>query len=282
MDAFKDALLAIIQGLILDFDARVTQAQSILGLNPQAQFPGAYGVAQNFSKIMAVTGASVLAIFYLIDLIKTAVRFENIRFEAIIGVMVKLAIAKSAMDIVPDFMLAMVQTGSGWAMQANGLGGLNSATFMNSVGNVMVTIFQDSTWYQALALSVSMMILFLGVNVCGILIVVMAYARAFEIILYIAVAPLPFSFMLMDNGQVAKRFALQFAGVLLQGALMSIIIQMYFTFGQDLISQLPTPGVNTDVWAVATALTSQMLLGVLVLVASIMKSGSLSKQMLSA
>jgi hypothetical protein len=279
MDAFKEALLAIIQGMILDFDDRVTQALGILSLNPQDQFAGVYAVADTFSGVMAVTGTSILAIFYLIDLIKTATRFDNIRFEAIIGVIVKVAIAKSAFDIVPDLMLDVAQMGAGWVTQANG-SGTGGITFMNSVSNILTQIFTGATWYEALALAVSMMILFLGVNICGILIVVMAYARAFEIILYLGVAPLPFSFMLMDNGQVTKRFALQFVGVLLQGALMVLIIQMYFALGQDLIASLPA--VGGDVWTVATALTSQMLLGVLVLVASMMKSGSLAKQMLSA
>jgi hypothetical protein len=278
MDAFKDALLAIISGLILDFDVRVQEALNILSLNPQAQFATVYTAAETFSGVMAVTGASILAVFYLIELIKTAIRFDNIRFEAIIGVVVKFAVAKGAMDMVPDIMLDLAQMGAGWVTQANS--GVASITFMNSVNNVMTQIFASADWYQALALSVSMMILFLGVNVCGILIVVMAYARAFEIILYIGVAPLPFSFMLMDNGQVAKRFALQFAGVLLQGALMVFIINMYFGLGQDLIAALPAAG--GDVWAVATALSSQMLMGVLVLVASVMKSGTLAKQMLSA
>jgi hypothetical protein len=278
--------------MIDSFDGNVANAVNILSLDlsNDAIFRNAYGVAENISSnVIAPTATSIVAICFLIDFIKTTIKIDGLKWEHVISVVLKFTIAKAAIGIVPDFILNIYAIGGGWVTTAAGNLGAGG---LGDLGTQISSMIYDETtgksvfsWFQSIICGLMMSIIFLAVMVSGILVVVMAYARAFEIILYISVAPLPFAFILMDNANVAKRFALQFLGVVLQGVLMIVIILMFRALCTAIIANTTTllGGLDpANPWITMIGMAGQMLVAVICLVASVMKSGSLAKQMLSA
>jgi hypothetical protein len=178
--------------------------------------------------------------------------------------------------------------GSAWVVDTAGRGvgatGVGIADFVAVLRSNIINLIGQTpsafTWYESLALCSVLGIVFLAVMIVGVIVVVMAYARAIEILLYIAIAPLPCSFVLMDNGQVTKRFLLQFLGVVLQGVLMLVIIIIFQKLVMAITGEINTTAPG-DVWMTITGYASSMLIATITLMAAIVKSGSLAKQMLS-
>jgi len=117
---------------------------------------------------------------------------------------------------------------------------------------------------------------FLVIWLAGLIIIVMAYARAFELLIYIAVAPLPCAFVPLEHSRITKKFFLSFAGVVLQGLFIILSIKLY----QAICVSAIIPAVNA-----ATELSEisfNMLLGSIVLVMAVIKSGSFAKSLMDA
>ena len=65
-------------------------------------------------------------------------------------------------------------------------------------------------------------------QICGIVIKVMAYARMIEFFILVAVSPIASSFLpYTGTADITKRFILNVVSVLLQGLVMLIAIQIY-------------------------------------------------------
>jgi hypothetical protein len=118
------------------------------------------------------------------------------------------------------------------------------------------------------------------ISLAGVLIKVLAYGRAFELLIYIAVAPLPCAFLPVEDGpgsQITRHFFLNFAAVVLQGLFILISLRLFAAFCDSVVAvQI------ADDTASLTAMMGQMLLGTLVLLVLVFKSGSLAKTVLNA
>jgi hypothetical protein len=289
LDNFRVAFASLIVELINNFGGSIEKAIDIMSMNLETDpiFSGAYTISQGIAtNIIAPATGIIVGICFFIEFIKTTIRMDMVKFENILAALFKFVFAKAAIDIAPDLVLAFYELGSGWVVNtaAQGATGAGIADFVALLrSDIMALIGQTPstfTWYESLALCAVLGIVFLAVMVIGVLIVVIAYARSVEILLYIAIAPLPCSFVLMDNGQVTKRFLLQFLGVVLQGVLMLIIIIIFQSLVVSITNELRT-ATTGDVWESIIGYASGMLIATITLMAAIMKSGSLAKQMLS-
>jgi hypothetical protein len=287
--------------LILDFGVNVNKAIDIMSMDLTSDpiFAGAYGVVQTIAdSVIAPATGVIVGICFFIEFIKTTMRMDVLKFENAIAALFKFVFAKAAIDIAPRLVLGFYEMGSDWVTQTAGRGVDSeiqlkdfTQTLASEMNRLIGTAASDFEWYQSLALCAVLGIVFLSVMIIGVIVVVMAYARSVEILLYIAVAPLPCSFVLMDNGQVTKRFLLQFLGVVLQGVLMLIIILIFQSMMTHITAEMSssigsTPPMTIGVWGtgtfgVITKYCSLMMIATITLLAAIMKSGSLAKQMLS-
>ncbi|WP_298203017.1 hypothetical protein [Desulfosporosinus sp.] len=98
----------------------------------------------------------------------------------------------------------------------------------------------------------------------------------FELLIYVAIAPLPCAFLPMEDSRIPKKYFLSFAAVCLQGLFIIISIKLYQAICVDTL----IPAVQSS-----TALSDiafNMLLGALVLVMAVVKSGTWAKSILDA
>jgi hypothetical protein len=167
---------------------------------------------------------------------------------------------------------AIYATGAEWIQGAGAAGSDLGA----SVGAALTTIITGMTWYEALGLVCTMGISFLVIWVAGLIIIVMAYARSFELLIYISVAPLPCAFVPLEQSRIAKKFFLSFAGVVLQGLFIILSIKLY----QAICVSAIIPAVNSS--TELSDISFNMLLGSIVLVMAVIKSGSMAKSLLDA
>jgi len=281
MGDFKDALFVILLEYIAIFDNHIQTAVGILTLNSDnAVFEAALDMARDIShNVIRPTATSIIAICFFIEFMKLSLKMDMFKWEYGVSALAKFAVAKAALDIAPDFVMAIYARGTQWIMSVNetmAFGLVGDAHF------VLDRIRTDATWLQALAVAVTMSIIFLGVMVIGVFVVVMAYARMFEILIYISVAPLPVAFLPLENSGVTKRFALNFAAVVLQGVIMLIIIRLYNTLSTALFDGLRDKLIDEDgdMWFQIVLLLGTMLMSTLTLTVAIMKSSSIAKSIL--
>ncbi|GHU54531.1 hypothetical protein FACS1894132_09310 [Clostridia bacterium] len=277
MGKFKDALLAIIQALVGQFDNNVATAINVLRIdfNSDPIFSVVYTTCGTIAGVIVPVATSICGLCFLIEFIKISLKMDMLKLETFFACLIKFAIAKASLDIAPTFLLAIYEQGMG--IIGNGALSGGSSTFSAIVSANIQTILGGASWYEALAFCATMSIMFVAVMIIGLMIVVMAYGRTFELLLYFAVAPLPAAFLCLENSQITKKFFLNFASVVLQGVLMLIVLGIFNSFVGAILD--PTTFTGTT-WQQMTAMMGQMLIATITLATVLMKTGSLSKAVL--
>jgi len=281
MGVFKDAITAIIGVLMLDFDDFLDKALDVLtmsSLSTDPIFSGAYTVAVRISdRAVKPTATSIIAICFLIEFLKLSLKMDMFKWEYAVSALAKFAIAKSALDIAPDFIMAIYGKGTTMITEAYSSYGFGGGSLFSTAWGSLETLMTSIGWVEALAMSSVLTIIFLAVYVAGIFILVMAYARMIEIIMYISVTPLAVAFVPLENSGITKKFALNFAAVVLQGVLMIVIIMIFNALTSDLLGSVTSSG---DTWGDVVRISGTMLVVTLTLVTATVKSGSIAKSIL--
>jgi hypothetical protein len=197
------------------------------------------------------------------------------KWEWAILSLVKMAIAKAALDVAPDFIMAIYRIGAGFITQTNALP--NNAAMLSiydSVGPYIRTHFEGegTGFFEMLALVGPLNIMFIAVFIVGVFMTVMAWARMFEIMIYIAASPLAVAFLPLENSGITKKFFLNFAAVVLQGLIMLVIVVFFNALAEILF-------VKAEQLTLFGTL-SAMLMFVILLATMVVKSGSLAKSIL--
>jgi hypothetical protein len=276
MGKFKTAILQIIVGLLNGFGENLEKAINVLTMNltdGTSMFSGVYDIAVQVSDdVIAPIASSIIGLCFFIEFMKISIKMDMFKWEYAITAMAKFAVAKSALDIAPDFLLAFYQKGSQLVTETANL--VNTTQTVDTVATNVNNILASSTWYEALALAATMSLIFLAVWTVGVFVLVMAYARIFEIVLYISVAPLPVSFLPLENSQITKRFALNFVAVIIQGVIMLITILL---FNAMITASDFTYDGSKNIFEQILPMAGNMLIATLCLITMIMKSGSIAK-----
>ncbi|MCL1824129.1 MAG: hypothetical protein FWG44_08000 [Oscillospiraceae bacterium] len=225
------------------------------------------------------------------------------------------------------FLIAIYQTGinlilnlgmpeafdfaGGWTAGAIGgaFGGAGSGIYFSAghmASHIIISVMRFFGPIQATAVVVTVSVVFLASLAVGIIIRVIAFARAFEIAIYCAISPIPVSFLpLEDNGgsRITKNFFLNFAAVVFQGVLIVIILQIYNIFSSEIIfsffdtaTTLANKMYSEQAWwhsvtgpprmgeafILIIETTGALLLCILVLIMAILKSGQMAKSIFNA
>jgi hypothetical protein len=274
MDKIVDAVISLIGLLVGGFDLLCKRAQDILAFDITDGILGSvYNVALEASTVLSAVATSICGLCFFIEFIKISIKMDMLKWETAISLMIKFAIARAALDIAPEFLLAIYGKGSQVLNGLKAKANLGGDSFSGTVVTGIEEALKGSAW-QAILPVIAMLVLFLGVLIIGIMIVVMAYGRMFELILYCAVCPIPAAFLCLENSQITKKFFLDFAAVVVQGIVMIIIIGMFRTFAVELIDNVDTAGGG---FGALMALTTEMLIAVITLLTLMMKSGQVAK-----
>jgi hypothetical protein len=277
MRRFREALTLIIEAFISGFDGFINNAVGVLTMDLQDDmFEGVFITVMLISEtVILPTATSIIAVCFFIEFMKISLKMDMFKWEYAISALAKFAIARAALSIAPGFIMAIYRIGTEFIDTAYGMRGASS--LYDSVWIHIYSFIYDLHWTHALAMAGLMGLIFLGVFVVGVFILVMAYARMFEIFLYISVSPLAVAFLPLENSNITKRFALNFAAVVLQGLIMLVIVMIYNSLMRSIFANLNT--LTAD-WTGFGVLLGTMLVVTLTLVTSIMKSGTLAKAIL--
>lgn len=270
MSSFSEKLFEFFIKMVSGFDSNVEGAVDILTRNI---FSGSlYNMATAVKDAITPIALTIISICFLIEVLNITAKFDILKREYMAKVFIKLVFAKVIIEVAPDLMEVMYLTASEWI---NGIS-VTNGTLAMTVETALQDQFDTLSWQDGLALISTMALPLFAVWVSGLIVKVIAYARMFELLIYIAVSPLPCAFMPAENSRITKKFFLAFSGVCLQGVFILISIKIYQALCADVLVDAVSSADNIP------DICMNVLLGSLVLVMAVVKSGSWSKTIMDA
>ena len=287
MDGLKETLLELIISSLDGFDKMVATAQSVLT-------GGSFNVNTVWASVLGLSNALkpfcyiVICICLLLEFAQVAQKVDIIKFEHGVKIGVKMVLAKVCIDIAPTFLRACYNQSVIWINAVVGMGGYTSLGSMLS-SEIETQLNSVTGLWSVLGLFVSTMVVALAIKVCGLLITVIAYGRFFELMVYLAVSPLPCAFFPMGDGtgggfsRITQKFFKSFIAVCLQGVMILICIRIFYaiigTSFQSLINEAVAAGTASGI---VSELSYTMLLFAIVLVMAVAKCGSWARSIIDA
>jgi len=283
MNAIRDLLASLIANALNSFDAMMANAVSVLGGGMAS-----WGTIVAFSTaVIRPFALIIIGICLLIEIGQVAAKVDLVKWEHGLKLCVKMVLAVVAIDIAPVFLEACYAQAAEWITAAGSFGG--GSSFGGDISTVVEPLVRDVRGIWAtLGLFMTTAILFMAIQLCGLLIAVIAFARMFELYVYLAVAPLPMAFFPLGDGsgggfsRITAKFLRAFAAICLQGVLMLICIRIFGVIMFDVMNDAIIASAGLDASVQVNELMYTMLLGSIVLVMSVVKSGSWAKSILDA
>ncbi|MEG0614135.1 MAG: hypothetical protein RR540_00145 [Oscillospiraceae bacterium] len=272
MKKFALGIIDIIIGWLNDFDVKIDGCADILREDIMVSSNHMFVIVHAISQMLIPTALTIVGICFLVEFLKITVKMDVLKWEFMLRVLVLLAISQAVITAAPMFMSAIYASSADMVTTAMGAGGCTIGT---TAGNALFNEAnqEGKSWGDILSLALSMLIPSFAIQACTILIKVMAYARMFELLIYIAAAPIPCAFLPLENSHMTKKFFISFAAVCIQGLFMIICIKLF--------GALATSTLTDDSLTQGDSMFN-LLIGSLLLVMSIIKTGQWSKQILDA
>ena len=280
-EPIKELLMSLMTSALGGFDDVVADAADVLcGNGIDAVWSQAVALSQNLRGFCY----TIIALCMMIEIANVASKVDIIKFEHGLKLAVKMCLAKVFIDIAPTLLLAIYRQAQGW---------ISSFTTVSSLGSSCLVKLEPlvdslSGLGGILGIFLSTFIVLLAIKICGLMVMVMAYGRIFEVLVYVVVSPIPCAFFPLGNGdgggfsRTTAKFIRSFAAVCLQGVMMMVVLQLFNviigTALDGVISSVSTDEVNSAI----TNLIYTMLLGSVSLVMAITKCGSWAKGILDA
>ncbi len=268
MDWLKQFVLNWVLEMVNGFDSHIATAVSVLTTDV---FSGSiYSMAQSIQSVVQPIALVIISLCFFIEFLRLTITMDIIKPEFFFRVFFKLAIAKAAIEVSFTLLSAIYATGSEWITSVGNVG----STLGSQVGLALSNILSSLNDFQALGLVITMGMAFFAVWVSGMMVIVIAYARMFELVIYLAISPLPCALLPAEGSRITKKYFLSFASVCLQGLFIIVSIRLFQAVCSDsIIKAVQSASALSDI-------AFNMLLGALVLVVAVVKSGSWAKAIL--
>lgn len=287
MNLLKDTLLALIQSALSGFDSMIGNAEDVITgstFNTGTVWANVLTLANVLKPFCYV----VIGICLLIEIAQVAAKVDIIKWEHGLKLCIKMVFARLCIDIAPTFLRACYNQSALWVSSATSLGSYSSlATLMNT--QIETAIDSISGIWSVIGLMASCLIIIMAIKVCGLLVMVIAYGRMFELYVYLAVSPLPCAFFPLGDGsgggmsRITMKFFKNFIAVCLQGVMIIICLRIFSMIIGTSIDQLIRESMgNSDPTAVVSDLCYTMLMAGIVLVMAVAKCGSWAKGIMDA
>lgn len=263
-----DALIEFIKQKFYALDFEIQKAVSALkldflnsGTDDWLQF------IQTVIGIIKPIALIIVSICFLVEFLKITIKFDILKWEFLLKVFFKLVFAKVCIDISFDLLLAIYQTACEWITSISGsIPDVGTETW-----NHVKDTVEDYGFWDALGVVVTSGIMYIGLNLCSLIIRIIAYARMVELVIYMAISPLPCAFLPLEEGggsRIPKHFVLSFASVCLSGVIMVMSVYLYSLVATTLIDN----GLTDP-----TSAIGELLIATIVLVICMSKSSSIAK-----
>ena len=261
----------MIMSFVSQLDASVNKARSVL---TDSIFTGdLFRLADNIRQQIRPIAITILSLCFIIEFLNILTHQDILKWETGFKVGAKLVLTYVALDISSQLMEAIYATG-------NDLIGKVQAVNMDMGGLIKDQLRAALTGLgilKTIGLLATIGIAFLIVWLAGVVILVIAYGRSIELLLHIAIAPIPCAFLILEDHHGARifwKFVMSFAANCLQGFFIVLSISLY----NALVTQIFETAISNG--ADVAAITGGLLLGAVVLVVTVVKSGSIAKSIL--
>ena len=268
----RDMLIKQIVDIYITFYQNVNEAVALLtqGLRDNAS------VSATINQVTTVTSGialSVISLLFLVDLIQnTLLKADELRWEDVLKVLLKLLIAKSICSYMPSFLEAIYLkissaiTTIGVTMNA---GNVEVIKITQLINDAMPTGTGIKDCIAQIAFYVSCQLPNLIMGIGSIIIKVMAYGRLIELYILLAISPIPCGFIpWKGTSDIPKRFVLNFVAVSLQGLVIVVCCKIY----NALVTGITYSGSSTTV-------ILNMTIMACVLIFTVVVSGKWAKQL---
>lgn len=264
LDDWKNSMIDSVVETFQTFDSYLNGSYGLLTTDV---FSGDWAaISSQIADIVRPTAMTIAGICFLIEFLKITINMDIIKWEYFIKVFAKFCVAKASIDISTDALRAVFRTVSGWISQVTS-GTISVGTTLASSAQ---TTLNNCNFGQVLGIYLSSMVFIMFLKIIGICINTMGYARAFELTCVNSVAPLPFSFLCLDdNGgsRVFKNFAFVYIGICLRGLFMVISLSVFCKLASNITFTTWTSGL------------SDLLVLSMVLLMALVKSDQWAKQL---
>ena len=256
---------------ITSLDTSVNKAMDLLSVSI---FAGdMYILANDIRGRIRPIAVTILGLCFVIEFLKIITHEDILKWQTGLKVGAKLVLTYVTLDISSQVLEAIYATGADLMSMVNN----SNMAIGTLVKDNLRTSIEKLTLMQALGMVVTLGVAFLIVWFVGILVLVIAYGRSIELLLHIAIAPIPCAFLMLEGHNASRmfwKFLMSFAANCLQGFFIVLSIALY----EKLVLQIFETAVADG--ADLAAITGGLLLGVVVLVVMVFKSGSIAKQIL--
>jgi len=284
MNALRDMLLNFILNTLDSFDDMTAESVAILSEGELG-----WGLVVDLTEALKPVCLVIITICLLIELAQVLSKVDILKWEHGLKVCVKLVLAKVMIDNAPTLLKACFRQAIAWMDVVVNAPLAGAANLYDLASTTVVSLVNSvSGLWAVLGLFISVFIVVLAIKLCGIIIKVIAYGRLFELYVYLAISPLPCAFFPLGTGdgggfsRITGKFLRSFAAICLQGVMMVTCMRV---FGVIINSAL-TAAVNNAASLTGAVAVSEvifaLLVGTIVLVMSVVKSGSWAKSILDA
>jgi hypothetical protein len=280
--ALRNFLADLIILALVSFENWIDRANDLLS-DPLGSWDNVLAIATGALMPFAML---IIGICLLIEIAQVLTKVDMVKWEHGIKLGFKMAMSVALLNILPTFLRACYLQAVAWINAVVGLGGIGLGVDFQS--DLTELIDGVSGLGTVLGLFVSTIVLVLAIQVCGIIIMAIAFGRMFEIYVYLAVSPIPAAFFPIGDGsgggfsRITMKFLRSFAAVCLQGVMMMICMRLFSILLSDILTDVILTYVDTGESAGVTQIMFTFLLGSIALVMSVIKSGGWAKSILDA
>jgi len=284
-DPIKDLLMSLMESALGGFDEVVTNAADVLMLNGVAFDAIWTNVANKANTILTPFCNVIIVLCLMVEIAQVSMKVDVLKYEHGIKLGIKACLAKVFIDVSPTLLKAIYLQGQSWISSFGAIGTTLGWETLDKIEPLMDAV---SGLGNILGMFLSTFIVLLAIKICGLMVMVIAYGRMFEILVYLLVSPVPCAFMPLGHGdgggfsRTTAKFLRSFAAVCLQGVMMMMVLYLFDTIiGSALITAVNAVDV-TDANAAVTNLIYTMLLGAICLVMAITRCGSWARNIMDA
>jgi len=247
--------------------------------------PGAWGFVESIHSALIPFCMVIIGICLLIEIAQISAKVDVMRWEQGLKICVKMVLARVMLDLAPTVLRAIYLQSTHWVSAASGIGS-GSSLGLTLVNELIPLVDSMGGFFEILGLYLSIGVVVIGIEICAVVIIVVSYGRLFEIYAHLAVAPLPCAFFPLSSGgdgtgfsRVTGKFFKSFAAVCLQAVMMVVCLRIFGHIMEAAVMHMAAMGAATGSIRVGE-LCFLMLMGSIVLVMSVIKSGSWAKSIL--
>lgn len=268
----------------------LTFTLSAPGAETKTWIDNAWTMVETISNAINPFCQTVIALCLLIELAQTVMKVDVLKWEHGLKICIKIVLSKVCIDVAPVFLKACYQQAIEWIIDVSNIGlegnvdntGQLSLSCSNMLEKAESLLADVDGAGAILSLFMTVVIVIVAINICGLLVKVIALGRTFEILVYLAISPLPCAFFPLGDGtgggmsRITLKYFKSFIAVCLQGVMMLVCIKVY----NIIIASV----LNEAVLAAETVgeVCYTMLMGSIVLVMSVARCGSWAKSIIDA